>query len=119
VPEPIRRPGTGTSQSPQSRGHFCLLWKTAILSFVLRRLAALCGLEDEVDDFIRSEQWVDLLPIVKDQLITGLQSYGLKTVATLTGFSWRGEDVGGVVAMVRYVEATADGDAALRIAAQQ
>jgi predicted RecB family nuclease len=72
-----------------------------------------------VDDFIRSEQWVDLLPIVKDQLITGLQSYGLKTVAPLTGFSWRREDVGGVLAMVRYVEATADGDAALRAAAQQ
>jgi predicted RecB family nuclease len=85
----------------------------------LRRLAAVCGLEEDVDDFIRSEQWVDLLPIVKDQLITGLQSYGLKTVAPLTGFSWRREDVGGVLAMVRYVEATADGDAALRAAAQQ
>ena len=85
----------------------------------LRRLAALCGLEDEVDDFIRSEQWVDLLPIVKDHLITGLQSYGLKTVAPLAGFSWRGEDVGGVAAMVRYFEATADPDPSLRVAAQQ
>ncbi len=85
----------------------------------LRRLAALCGLEDEVDDFIRSEQWVDLLPIVRDQLITGLQSYGLKTVAPLAGFSWREEDVGGVLAMVRYFEATADPDPSLRAAAQQ
>ena len=78
-----------------------------------------CGLEEDVNDFIRSEQWVDLLPIVKDQLITGLQSYGLKTVAPLTGFSWRDEDVGGVLAMVRYVEATAVEDASLRAAAQQ
>ena len=85
----------------------------------LRRLAALCGLQDEVDDFIRSEQWVDLLPIVRDHLITGLQSYGLKTVAPLAGFSWRGEDVGGVAAMVRYFEATADPDPSLRVAAQQ
>ncbi len=85
----------------------------------LRRLAARCGLEEDVNDFIRSEQWVDLLPIVKDQLITGLQSYGLKTVAPLTGFSWRDEDVGGVLAMVRYVEATAVEDASLRAAAQQ
>lgn len=85
----------------------------------LRRLSALCGLEEDVDDFIRSEQWVDLLPIVKNQLITGLQSYGLKTVAPLTGFSWREEDVGGVLAMVRYFEATADGDAEMRAAAQQ
>jgi predicted RecB family nuclease len=84
----------------------------------LRRLAARCGLEEDVDDFIRSEQWVDLLPIVKDQLITGLASMGLKTVAPLTGFSWREEDVGGVLAMVRYVEATSDGDASVRAAAQ-
>ena len=63
-----------------------------------------------VEDFIRSEQWVDLLPIVKDQLVTGLRSMGLKTVAPLAGFSWRGADVGGNLAMVRYVEATAEGE---------
>jgi predicted RecB family nuclease len=85
----------------------------------LRRLAARCGVEEDVDEFIRSEQWVDLLPIVKDQLITGLASMGLKTVAPLTGFSWREGDVGGVLAMVRYVEATSDGDPLLRAAAQQ
>ena len=45
---------------------------------------------------------------------------GLKTVAPLTGFSWRDEDVGGALAMVRYVEATLDKDIlALRAAARQ
>ena len=85
----------------------------------LRRLAERCGLEGDVEEFIRSEQWVDLLPIVRDQLITGLPSMGLKTVAPLTGFSWREEEVGGVLAMVRYVEATLDDDALLRAAARQ
>ena len=85
----------------------------------LRRLAARCGVEQQVEDFIGSEQWVDLLPIVRDQLITGLPSMGLKTVAPLAGFSWRGDDVGGDFAMVRYVEATADADPSLRAAAQQ
>jgi predicted RecB family nuclease len=85
----------------------------------LRRLAARCGVEEDVDDFIRSEQWVDLLTIVRDQLITGLASMGLKTVAPLAGFSWREEDVGGVLAMVRYVEATSDADPSLRAAAQR
>ena len=42
----------------------------------LRRLAARCGVEEDVDEFIRSEQWVDLLPIVKDQLVTGLAEHG-------------------------------------------
>ena len=85
----------------------------------LRRLAARCGVERQVEDFIRSEQWVDLLPIVRDQLITGLPSMGLKTVAPLAGFSWRGDEVGGATAMVRYVEATSDADPSLRAAAQQ
>ena len=76
----------------------------------LRRLASLCGIEDLVEDFIWSEQWVDLLQIVRDQLVTGLRSMGLKTVAPLAGFSWRGADVGGNLAMVRYVDATSEGD---------
>jgi predicted RecB family nuclease len=80
----------------------------------LRRLAAPCGVEASVDDFIGSEQWVDLLPIVRDQLVTGLRSMGLKTVAPLAGFSWRGADVGGDRAMVRYVEATETVDDVLR-----
>ncbi len=85
----------------------------------LRRLAALCGIEEEVEDFIRSEQWVDLLPIVKEQLITGLPSNGLKTVAPLAGFAWRGDDVGGALAMVRYLEATSDEDEGIRNEARQ
>ncbi len=85
----------------------------------LRRLAARCGLEEQVEDFIRSEQWVDLLPLVRDQLVTGLPTMGLKTVAPLAGFSWRGDDVGGDSAMVRYVEATADDDPVLRSEARR
>ncbi len=85
----------------------------------LRRLAARCGLEDEVEEFIRSEQWVDLLPIVRDQLITGLPSMGLKTVAPLARFSWRGDEVGGDLAMVRFLEAVAEEDPTLRSEARQ
>jgi predicted RecB family nuclease len=85
----------------------------------LRRLAARCGLEKQVEDFIRSEQWVDLLPIVRDQLITGLPSMGLKTVAPLAGFSWRGDEVGGDLAMVGYLEAVAEEDPTLRSEARR
>ena len=88
----------------------------------LRRLAARCGVEgveEDVEDFIGSEQWVDLLPIVKDQLITGLPSMGLKTVAPLAGFSWRDVDVGGDLAMVRYLEATSSTDESLRAEARR
>jgi len=85
----------------------------------LRRLAARCGREKQVEAFIGSEQWVDLLPIVRDQLITGLPSMGLKTVAPLAQFSWRGDEAGGDLAMVRYLEAIADEDPSLRSEARQ
>jgi predicted RecB family nuclease len=85
----------------------------------LRRLAERCGLKDDVEEFIQSEQWVDLLPIVRDHLITGLPSMGLKTVAPLAGFAWRGDDAGGDSAMVRYVEATTDPDPLLRSEARR
>lgn len=85
----------------------------------LRRLAERCGLEDEVETFIRSEHWVDLLPIVRDQLITGLPSMGLKTTAPLAGFFWRENDAGGSSAMVRYADATAETDLLLRSEARR
>ena len=62
---------------------------------------------------------MDLLPLVKDQLVTGLPSNGLKTVAPLAGFSWRGDDVGGDLAMVRYIEATSDEDEEVRADARK
>lgn len=83
----------------------------------LRRLAALCGVTDSVEELLHSDQWVDLYPIVKKQLVTG-RGMGLKKVAPLAGFSWRGPEVGGDLAMVRYVEATADPDEAVRARAQ-
>ena len=84
----------------------------------LRRLAALCELEAEVEDLLGSDQWVDLLPIVRSQLITG-RGMGLKVVAPMTGFSWRGPEVGGQRAMVSYIEATSDPDETVRASAQR
>jgi predicted RecB family nuclease len=73
----------------------------------MRRIAVRCGLEEPVGEFISSEQWVDLLPLVRRQIITG-RGVGLKTVAPLTGFHWRADEVGGDLAMNRYYEATDD-----------
>ena len=84
----------------------------------LRRLAALCELEEEVEELLGSDQWVDLLPIVRSQLITG-RGMGLKVVAPMTGFSWRGPEVGGQLAMVSYIEATSDPDETVRAGAQR
>ena len=84
----------------------------------LRRLAALCGVAEDVEGFLQSDQWVDLLPIVKSQLVTG-RGMGLKKVAPITGFAWRGPDVGGQVAMVTYTEATSDPDEAVRAEARR
>jgi predicted RecB family nuclease len=75
----------------------------------MRRLARLAGVEDEVDELLRSDEWIDMLKVFNSQLITGT-GVGLKAVAPLAGFIWPVEDAGGEEAMVRYDFALAADD---------
>jgi hypothetical protein len=84
----------------------------------MRRIAGRLGLEDEVEAFLASEQWVDLYAIFRDQLVTGT-TIGLKRVAQLAGFHWRSEDAGGGQAIVRYAEAIGDPDGVIRSQARR
>jgi predicted RecB family nuclease len=67
----------------------------------LRALGAAAGVLDEVEGFIGSDGWVDMLRVFDSQLITG-GGIGLKMVATLTGFSWQVENAGGAESMLKY-----------------
>src|SRR5262249_40527120 len=60
----------------------------------LKRLGLALGLLDEINAFINSDEWVDMLRVVDGQLVTG-DSMGLKSVAPLTGFRWDVDDPGG------------------------
>jgi predicted RecB family nuclease len=73
------------------------------------RIATATGLEEDVANFLASEDWVDLLPIFDTQLITG-QPVGLKSVARLCGFAWEVDDAGGAESMVRYKAAVDPSD---------
>jgi predicted RecB family nuclease len=70
----------------------------------MTRIADRLGLRDEVDEFWASADWVDLLEVVRNQLITG-RSMGLKETAPLAGFAWRAGDSAGTLAMVKYDQA--------------
>jgi predicted RecB family nuclease len=70
----------------------------------MTRIADRLGLRDEVDEFWDSDDWVDLLEVVRAQLITG-RSMGLKETAPLAGFAWRAGDSAGTLAMVKYDQA--------------
>ena len=82
----------------------------------LRRLGYMADIADEIDAFITSPEWVDMLRVFATQFITGT-SNGLKKVAPLCGFSWPVEDAGGGKSMLRYDVAadrsTADEDQAV------
>ncbi len=78
----------------------------------LRRLGLSAGMSDQVERFIDSDAWVDLLKVWDSQLITG-QGSGLKVVAPLTGYRWTVEDASGGESMVRYDHAI-DGDQVAR-----
>jgi predicted RecB family nuclease len=85
----------------------------------MTRLADRLGVREEVDEFLGSDEWVDLLEVVRKQLVTG-RSMGLKETAPLAGFSWRFDDAAGTLAMVKYDEAVdAEAGAGAREAAQQ
>ncbi len=70
----------------------------------LRECGAAAGVLDDVEAFIASEEWVDMLAVFDGQVITGGVS-GLKSVAPLAGFDWDVEDPGGEASMLRYEEA--------------
>jgi predicted RecB family nuclease len=87
----------------------------------MKRLADRLGsdMREEVDAFLASDEWVDLLEVVRGQLVTG-RSMGLKETAPLAGFAWRFGDAEGTLAMVKYDEAVdLEADQAARQAASQ
>jgi predicted RecB family nuclease len=76
----------------------------------LRRLAPMLGLQDHVEAFIASDEWVDLRRVFEAQLVTG-GPVGLKKTAPLSGFAWEVDDPGGDVSMVYYETAVQATDA--------
>ncbi len=78
----------------------------------LRRMGLAAGFEEDLEGFIASDQWVDLLRIWDAQLITG-RSSGLKLVAPVAGHRWEIEDPSGKESMLRYDVAVGLGPEAL------
>jgi hypothetical protein len=59
----------------------------------------------DVEDFLASESWVDLYPIVATQLIWPTEAVTLKDIAKWVKFSWRDEDPSGDNSIAWYLEA--------------
>jgi predicted RecB family nuclease len=74
----------------------------------LRRLALAAGIKDEIESFIASDEWIDMLKVWDSQLITGGPS-GLKTTAPIAGFDWPVDDPDGGESMIRYDAAVGEG----------
>lgn len=64
----------------------------------------------EVQDFIESEHWVDVLEYVGEHFVSP-QGKGLKVLARYAGFDWRDDEAGGEASMAWYRAAVGyDGD---------
>ena len=84
----------------------------------LRRLAALAGRTPDVDAFLASNEWVDLLRVFDSQLITG-GGAGLKVVAPLAGYTWPVEAPGGAESMLLYETAVGTADEGEKLSARE
>jgi predicted RecB family nuclease len=95
-----------TAAAGQTFRAYC--WNAAAENRYLRRLGLACGITGAVEDFIASQQWVDLRTVWDAQLITGGPS-SLKVIAPLAGAGWAVDDPGGGQSMVRYDVAVTGG----------
>jgi predicted RecB family nuclease len=93
-------------------------WNAPAENQQMRRLGRAAGITREVEAFIASDDWVDLLKVWDTQVITGRPS-GLKVVAPLAGVRWRVDEPGGGESMVRYDVAVGSGDRRERDAARR
>ena len=82
----------------------------------MRAITQLIGdprLAAEVEEFLGNDQCVDLLKVVRREIVTG-GGYGLKEIAPLAGFHWRDSEAGGDQSMLWYERAIFASDVAER-----
>ena len=89
----------GAHAAGQTFRAYC--YSAAAENTYLRKLGITGEVLDQVEGFIDSDDWVDMLRVFDSQLITGGGS-GLKVVAPLAGYTWEVDDPGGEGSMLRY-----------------
>ena len=75
-------------------------WHEQAENTQMRRIAAVDPkLAAEVEDFIDSDAWIDMMKVYSRSWTTG-GSIGLKAIAPLAGFKWSVDDADGGMSMV-------------------
>jgi predicted RecB family nuclease len=72
------------------------------------------GQSSEINDFLASDQWVDLLPLMRAKFWTN-DGHGLKVMARASGFEWRDRDPGGFASIGWYHDALGGVDRAANV----
>jgi predicted RecB family nuclease len=74
---------------------------------------------DELEEFLASDVWVDMYPVVAKQLVWPTENLTLKSTAKWARFSWRDSDASGDSSTVWYTHAVSSPDPAERAASQR
>lgn len=69
-----------------------------------------CPTLAQVNDLVASDNWIDMYPIVKNELVWPTESLSVKAVARHVGHDWSGENAGGMMSILQYTEAVTTDD---------
>ncbi|RJL23956.1 TM0106 family RecB-like putative nuclease [Bailinhaonella thermotolerans] len=93
----------------------------AALRELARRHAGAPGVPTagQVEELLADPRWVDLRPILAEDLIWPTLDYSIKSLAKLAGHQWSGEDDNGATSQAWYRDAVEHPDAAVREAMRE
>ena len=102
-----KRAWTATNKVGSFRTYYYTQHETRYFRHLVKQHAGVIGVptSDELEEFLTSDSWIDMYPILAKQLIWPVRDRSLKTLAKYIRFFWRDDTPGGANSVAWYREA--------------